>query len=94
MVVDVILHPTFFLIGSSRRETGAYEITRTCANTCEGEPAAKINVLLQALTVDFNRWGSMTPLHQFKGVPTDVVRKAEGKQFVSIASLFFRFEGD
>ncbi|KIM35850.1 hypothetical protein M413DRAFT_449581 [Hebeloma cylindrosporum] len=26
-------------------------------------------------------WGSMTPLRQFKGVPTDVVRKAEGKQF-------------
>jgi hypothetical protein len=25
----------------------------------------------------------MTPLRQFKGVPKDVVRKAEGKQFVS-----------
>ena len=25
----------------------------------------------------------MTPLRQFKGVPADVVRKAEGKQFVS-----------
>lgn len=25
----------------------------------------------------------MTPLRQFKGVPQDVVRKAEGKQFVS-----------
>ncbi|KAG6830759.1 hypothetical protein H0H92_014840 [Tricholoma furcatifolium] len=25
-------------------------------------------------------WGSMTPLRQFKGVPADVMRKAEGKQ--------------
>ena len=25
----------------------------------------------------------MTPLRQFKGVPQEVVRKAEGKQFVS-----------
>jgi pre-mRNA-splicing helicase BRR2 len=38
----------------------------------------------QAITnYGFNRWGSMTPLRQFKGVPTDVIRKAEGKQFVS-----------
>ena len=29
------------------------------------------------------RWGSMAPLRQFKGVPTEVIRKAEGKQFVS-----------
>lgn len=28
------------------------------------------------------RWGSMTPLRQFRGVPADVIRKAEGKQFV------------
>ncbi len=27
-------------------------------------------------------WGSMTPLRQFKRVPADVLRKAEGKQFV------------
>ncbi|KAF8328166.1 Sec63-domain-containing protein [Cantharellus anzutake] len=26
-------------------------------------------------------WGSMTPLRQFHGVPWDVIRKAEGKQF-------------
>jgi len=25
----------------------------------------------------------MTPLRQFKGVPGEVIRKAEGKQFVS-----------
>ena len=25
----------------------------------------------------------MTPLRQFKGVPQEVIRKAEGKQFVS-----------
>ncbi|KAL0064635.1 Pre-mRNA-splicing helicase BRR2 [Marasmius tenuissimus] len=31
--------------------------------------------------VEKRMWGSMTPLRQFKGVPTDVVRKAEGKQF-------------
>jgi hypothetical protein len=28
----------------------------------------------------------MTPLRQFKGVPAEVVRKAEGKQFVSFSS--------
>ncbi|KAH0839471.1 P-loop containing nucleoside triphosphate hydrolase protein [Lanmaoa asiatica] len=26
-------------------------------------------------------WGSLTPLRQFKGVPQEVIRKAEGKQF-------------
>jgi len=31
----------------------------------------------------------MTPLPQFKGVPTDVVCTAEGKQFVSIVPPFF-----
>lgn len=31
--------------------------------------------------VDKRMWGSMTPLRQFKGVPADVIRKAEGKQF-------------
>lgn len=39
----------------------------------------------------------MTPLRQFKGVPSEVVRKAEGKQFpwyryfdlVSLLSLYF-----
>lgn len=29
-----------------------------------------------------NRWGSMTPLCQFKDVQADVVRKTEGKEFV------------
>ena len=30
----------------------------------------------------------MTPLRQFKGVPAEVVRKAEGKEFLShVASL-------
>ena len=33
------------------------------------------------------RWGSMTPLCQFKGVPQEVVHKAEGKQFVSHTTL-------
>jgi hypothetical protein len=32
------------------------------------------------------RWGSMTPLRQFKGVPQEVIRKAEAKQFVSASS--------
>ncbi|KAG2058635.1 DNA polymerase theta/eta [Suillus hirtellus] len=76
------------------------------------EPAAKINVLLQAyisqlkldgfaLVADMvfvqqsagrilramfeiclkRGWGSMTPLRQFKGVPQEVIRKAEVKQF-------------
>jgi hypothetical protein len=31
----------------------------------------------------FIRWRAMIPLRQFKGVPSEVVRKAEGKQFVS-----------
>ncbi|KAF9003722.1 Sec63-domain-containing protein [Hymenopellis radicata] len=31
--------------------------------------------------VEKRMWGSMTPLRQFKGVPGDVIRKAEGKQF-------------
>ncbi|KDQ16775.1 hypothetical protein BOTBODRAFT_106485 [Botryobasidium botryosum FD-172 SS1] len=31
--------------------------------------------------VEKRMWGSMTPLRQFRGVPPDVVRKAEGKQF-------------
>ena len=29
----------------------------------------------------------MTPLRQFKGVPADIIRKAEGKQFVSDTHL-------
>jgi pre-mRNA-splicing helicase BRR2 len=29
----------------------------------------------------------MTPLRQFKGVPPEVVRKAEGKQFVSFYDI-------
>ncbi|KIK97275.1 hypothetical protein PAXRUDRAFT_825079 [Paxillus rubicundulus Ve08.2h10] len=31
--------------------------------------------------VERRMWGSMTPLRQFKGVPQEVIRKAEGKQF-------------
>lgn len=31
--------------------------------------------------VEKRMWGSMTPLRQFKGVPAEVIRKAEGKQF-------------
>ncbi|KZS98066.1 Sec63-domain-containing protein [Sistotremastrum niveocremeum HHB9708] len=31
--------------------------------------------------VDKKMWNSMTPLRQFKGIPGDVVRKAESKQF-------------
>ncbi|KAH9930429.1 Sec63-domain-containing protein [Epithele typhae] len=31
--------------------------------------------------VERRMWGSMTPLRQFKGVPSEVIRKAEGKQF-------------
>jgi hypothetical protein len=36
-----------------------------------------------AFTFLLSRWASMTPLRQFKGVPAEVTRKAEGKQFVS-----------
>jgi pre-mRNA-splicing helicase BRR2 len=32
------------------------------------------------------RWSSMTALRQFKGVPSEIIRKAEGKQFVSFWS--------
>ena len=38
------------------------------------------------------RWGSMTPLRQFKGVPAEVVRKAESKQFVRAACFPFRWD--
>jgi hypothetical protein len=38
--------------------------------------------------VEKRMWGSMTPLRQFRGVPNEVVRKAEGKQFVSRFSTF------
>ncbi|KAF8056607.1 DNA polymerase theta/eta [Lyophyllum atratum] len=31
--------------------------------------------------IEKRMWGSMTPLRQFKGVPPEVIRKAEGKQF-------------
>lgn len=31
--------------------------------------------------VEKRMWGSMTPLRQFRGVPAEVIRKAEGKQF-------------
>ncbi|PCH44659.1 Sec63-domain-containing protein [Wolfiporia cocos MD-104 SS10] len=31
--------------------------------------------------VERRMWGSMTPLRQFKGVPAEIIRKAEGKQF-------------
>jgi len=30
----------------------------------------------------------MTPLRQFKGLPTEVIRKAEGKQFVGVVALY------
>jgi pre-mRNA-splicing helicase BRR2 len=33
--------------------------------------------------VERRMWSSMTPLRQFKGVPAEVIRKAEAKQFVS-----------
>ena len=32
-------------------------------------------------------WSSMTPLRQFKGVPGDILRHAEAKQFVSFLLL-------
>ncbi|KAJ7905636.1 putative RNA helicase [Mycena olivaceomarginata] len=31
--------------------------------------------------VEKRMWGSMTPLRQFKGVQSDIIKKAEGKQF-------------
>ncbi|OCH86010.1 putative RNA helicase [Obba rivulosa] len=31
--------------------------------------------------VEKRMWGAMTPLRQFKGVPGEIIRKAEGKQF-------------
>ena len=31
--------------------------------------------------VERRMWSSMTPLRQFKGLQSDVIRKAEGKQF-------------
>lgn len=31
--------------------------------------------------VEKRMWGTMTPLRQFKGVPTDIIRRAERKEF-------------
>lgn len=31
--------------------------------------------------VEKRMWGSMSPLRQFKGVPTDIIRRAERKEF-------------
>jgi len=46
----------------------------------------------QAITnYGFNMWGSMTPLRQFKGVLTDVIRKAGGKQFMTCSIRVFLF---
>lgn len=39
--------------------------------------------MIDAMLILHLRWGSMTPLRQFKGVPSEIIRKAEGKQFVS-----------
>ncbi|KAG6370453.1 hypothetical protein JVT61DRAFT_12075 [Boletus reticuloceps] len=40
-----------------------------------------ISVLVLSCLTDGIRWGSMMPLRQFKGVPQEVIRKAEGKHF-------------
>ena len=42
--------------------------------------------------VERRMWSSMTPLRQFKGLQADVIRKAEGKQFVSISLFLVRSE--
>jgi hypothetical protein len=34
--------------------------------------------------VEKRMWGSMMPLRQFKGVQPEIIRKAEGKQFVCL----------
>lgn len=31
-----------------------------------------------------DRWGSMTPLRQFRAAKADIIRKAEAKQFVCV----------
>lgn len=36
---------------------------------------------------DRTRWGSITPLRQFKGILQEVIRKAEGKQFVRVKDV-------
>ncbi len=33
----------------------------------------------------------MTPLRQFKGVPPEIIRKAEGKQFVSFGKPLLEY---
>ncbi|KIL54501.1 hypothetical protein M378DRAFT_1055664, partial [Amanita muscaria Koide BX008] len=38
-------------------------------------------VLDMCKEVDKRMWRSMVPLRQFKGVPAEVIRKAEGKQY-------------
>ncbi|KAK0458125.1 uncharacterized protein EV420DRAFT_1546631 [Desarmillaria tabescens] len=41
--------------------------------------------------VENRMWGSMMPLEQFKGVPSEAIRKAEGKQFVPNTSPCMNF---
>jgi hypothetical protein len=43
-----------------------------------------------AFTFLLLRWASMLPLHQFKGVPAEVTRKAEGKKIVSDKSCVLK----
>jgi hypothetical protein len=56
----------------------------TCARwSRKGCSSLYLRDLYIAFTFLLARWASMTPLRQFKGVPAEVTRKAEGKQFVS-----------
>ena len=44
--------------------------------------------------VEKRMWGSMTPLRQFPDVHPQVIRKAEGKQFVRLSTSNYRFRTD
>jgi pre-mRNA-splicing helicase BRR2 len=61
---------------------------RACLDLCKMVERRMLVVFRQVvdyqLIVLVFRWGSMTPLRQFKGVPQEVIRKAEGKQFVGL----------
>jgi pre-mRNA-splicing helicase BRR2 len=61
---------------------------RACLDLCKMVERRMLVVFHQVVDYQLNclvfRWGSMTPLRQFKGVPQEVIRKAEGKQFVGL----------
>lgn len=64
--------------------------TRAALDLCKmvDKRLCVLSILLLVTAHISCRWASNTPLRQFRGVPADVIRKAEGKQFVSPPTIF------